>query len=237
MALKRFVVPSLDVTSLTEIERLLTVIHSHDLISGFKIGFSLGLSFGLPKVVETIRRYTDKPVIYDHQKAATDIPETGKLFARIMREAGISTAILFPQAGPGTLQAWIEALQMEDVGVMVGGIMTHARFIESEGGFITDRAVSEIYRLSRNLGVQQFVVPLTKPEKVKALTAEVDFGETAVFYSPGYGSQGGAARAFAFLQEHHVIIGRSLLQASDPRQYLETVREDFLGIRTEEIKN
>ncbi len=220
MTLKRYVVPSLDVTTLAEIERLVSTVQGHELISGFKIGFSLGLTFGLPQVVECIRKYTVKPIIYDHQKAATDIPDTGKLFAQVMHSAGIDTAILFPQAGPKTLTAWVEALQVKNIGVMVGGIMTHARFVESEGGFITDRAVTEIYRLSMALGVRQFVVPLTKPDKVKTLTEEVDFGDDAVFYSPGYGSQGGDAHAFPFLREHHVIIGRALLQAEHPLQYL-----------------
>ena len=44
----------------------------------YKVGLSLALDCGLPKVVEIAREYTDKPIIYDHLKAGTDIPEVGK---------------------------------------------------------------------------------------------------------------------------------------------------------------
>ena len=107
----RKVIPALDVTDLKQIEELIEAIDSQDVIYGYKAGFSLGLTHGLPKVVESIRKYSQKPIIYDHQKAATDIPDTGKLFAQTMKNSGIDEVILFPQAGPATLEAWVKAVQ------------------------------------------------------------------------------------------------------------------------------
>ena len=223
----RKVIPALDVTDLGQIEKLVKAIDAQDIIYGYKAGFSLGLTHGLPKVVETIRRYSSKPIIYDHQKAATDIPDTGKLFARTMKESGIDEVILFPQAGPVTLEAWVKAVQEFDMKVIVGGIMTHPKFVVSEGGFIRDEAVIEMYQTSHQLNVKSFVVPLTKPEAVKKLYEEADLDEDCAFYSPGYGKQGGDAAQFAFLKTHYMIIGRSLLQAEDPEQYLNGVQEEL----------
>ncbi len=230
MSKTRKVIPALDVTDLNRIESLIKTIDQQDIIYGYKAGFSLGLTHGLPKVVETIRKFSDKPIIYDHQKAATDIPDTGKLFAKTMKESGIDEVILFPQAGPVTLEAWVKAVQELGMKVIVGGIMTHPKFVVSEGGFIRDEAVIEMYRKSFELGVRDFVVPLTKPEATKTLYEQAGLDESCAFYSPGFGKQGGDAAQFAFLKKHYMIIGRSLLGAEDPLGYLKNVENQIYDI-------
>lgn len=226
----RKVIPALDVTDLSRIEELIRTIDGQDIIYGYKAGFSLGLTHGLPKVVETIRKFSDKPIIYDHQKAATDIPDTGKLFARTMKESGVDEVILFPQAGPVTLEAWVRAVQEQEMKVIVGGIMTHPKFVVSEGGFIRDEAVIEMYQKSFGLGVRDFVVPLTKPEATKKLYEQAGLDESCAFYSPGYGKQGGDAARFAFLKTHYLIIGRALLNAGTPLEYLKSVKKAVSNI-------
>ena len=226
----RKVIPALDVTDLSRIEELIRTIDGQDIIYGYKAGFSLGLTHGLPKVVETIRKFSDKPIIYDHQKAATDIPDTGKLFARTMKESGVDEVILFPQAGPVTLEAWVRAVQEQEMKVIVGGIMTHPKFVVSEGGFIRDEAVIEMYQKSFGLGVRDFVVPLTKPEATKKLYEQAGLDEICAFYSPGYGKQGGDAARFAFLKTHYLIIGRALLNAGTPLEYLKSVKKAVSNI-------
>ena len=219
----RKVIPALDVTDLSRITDLIAKIDTLDIIYGYKVGFSLGLTYGLPKVAETIRRASSKPIIYDHQKAATDIPDTGKLFAKTMKDSGMDEVILFPQAGPVTLQAWVDALQEQRLEVIVGGIMTHPKFVASEGGFIRDEAVTDIYRRAFRAGVRRFVVPLTKPQAVSELYEEAGLDEECIFYSPGYGKQGGDPKQFNYLKTHYWIIGRSLLQAEDPVGYLNNI--------------
>ena len=114
--------------------------------------------------------------------------------------------------------------------VIVGGIMTHRKFVASEGGFIRDEAVIEMYQKSFELGVKDFVVPLTKPEATKKLYVQAGLDDSCAFYSPGFGKQGGDAGQFAFLKTHYMIIGRSLLQAEDAVGDLESVAENLMGI-------
>lgn len=217
--------PSLDQTELAPAIAMVEAVASHPLVSSFKVGFSLGLGEGLPRVVEAIRRHTDKPVVYDHQKAATDIPDTGALFGRTLARAGITEAILFPQAGPETLRGWVQGLRDHGVEPVVGGLMTHRGFLEGEGGYLVDRSVREVYALATELGVTRFVVPLTKPAAVAAIA----FPPNAIFYSPGFGAQGGDARAFPFLAEHHLIVGRALFAAPDPRAWVDGVAREWEG--------
>jgi len=209
-------IPALDVLELANVEHIARIVGNNEMFYGFKAGFSLGLTHGLGKVVETIRRYSDLPIIYDHQKAATDIPDTGRLFAQTLRQAGINEAILFPQAGPETMKAWINALREEELKVIVGGLMTHQAYMHSEGGFLNDQAIGTIYRTAVDLGVNSFVVPLTKPEAVDRIFQTVPFPPETEFYSPGYGRQGGDPSRFASIARHYLIVGRAFLEAADP---------------------
>lgn len=222
MSAKSFsLVPSLDVVSLEETARVVEAVQGHPFVYGFKIGFSLGLAQGLPKTMEAIRKLTAKPVIYDHQKAATDIPATGALFARVLADAGIDEVILFPQAGPATLEAWAEAMMAKNLKTIVGVVMTHAKYLQGEGGYLADSSPVDIARRAKAAGVKAFVTPLTKPELVAKLAAETPFDANDEFYSPGLGAQGGDPKAFPALKTHRLIVGRSLLNAPDPAAYVE----------------
>ena len=227
MARIRKLIPALDTNDLKKIELLVQEVDASPLIYGYKIGFIAGLTFGLKKVVETIRYYSQKPIIYDHQKAATDIPDMGGKFAALMKDNGIDEVILFPQAGPATLEAWVKALQEAQRTVIVGGIMTHPKYRISEGGYLDDKAILDIYTRAYGLGVKRFVVPLTKPQAVKEIFMALNQPDDAIFYSPGFGKQGGDPRQFDFLQTHYLIVGRALLNAEDRAGYLETVGKEL----------
>ena len=189
-------------------------------IGGYKLGFLLGLGgkgWGLADVVEDSRKYAPgKLVIYDHQKAGTDIPDTGEGFADKMKEAGVDAVILFPESGPVTQVRWVgEALQ-RGLGVIVGGEMTHQGYKQSEGGWIRDDALDEIYLLAAKQGVKHFVVPgnrLPRIKHYKEILADVD----PVFFSPGFVAQGGKINDAAAVagDKWHAIVGRAIMNAGD----------------------
>lgn len=222
-------IPALDTPDLDTALRLVSRVADRKSVYGFKLGFALGLGHGLPETVRRIREWTDKPLIYDHQKAATDIPDTGALFGDVMKTAGIDEVILFPHTGPRTLEVWVRAMQERQLKVIVGAVMTHPAYLVSEGGFIADAAAVAIYRQAAELGVAAFVVPLTKPELVARLAEEVPFTESQEFYSPGFGAQKGDPSKFPALKRHYLIMGRSLMNAEDPVEAIERI-EQQLGI-------
>ena len=135
------------------------------------------------------------PIIYDHQKGATDIPKMGEEFALAVREGGADAAILFSLAGPVVAEKWIMACQKEELGVIVGGHMTHEKFLESDGGYIMDMAPFSIYTVAAEMGVTKFVVPGNKPKHVglyrgHLLGGGVDIEKLELF-APGFVTQGG----------------------------------------------
>lgn len=225
---KRYgIIPALDCELLDDAVELVNRLGAHSFVRGFKLGFTLGLAYGLTDVVKALKAHTDLPLIYDHQKAGTDIPDTGALFARTMRRCGINAAIIFPQAGPRTLRSWVRALQDEGVEAIGGGAMTHPAYLLSEGGYIADDAVLEMYGIARKEGVATFVLPLTKPEISRTIVAHAQLAEDCTVISPGFGAQGGDPASFDFIQRHYLIVGRSLLRADNPVEYVNGIERQM----------
>ncbi len=214
------VIPACDVSTLEDFEDLVKGTADIEGIGGYKVGFELGLGYGLGRVVEVVRKHTNKPVIYDHQKAGTDIPDTGKNFAEVCKKAGVDAVIFFPQAGPETERAWIYHALDKGLNVIVGGRMTHPAYTVSEGGFITDEGALDMYRIAARAGINNFVVPGNKLDVIKQIRDVVEAeGVKPVFYAPGFITQGGSISDAAKVagDRFHGIVGRGIYQAQDKR--------------------
>jgi orotidine-5'-phosphate decarboxylase len=215
--LDRSIIPSCDFSSIEKLKELVKETADVEGIGAYKIGFSLAVPYGVPKVVSVIREVTDLPIIYDHQKAGTDIPDMADAFMKAVK--GVDAVILFPQAGPETEKAWINASKKAGFGVIVGGEMTHKGYLVNDGGFIADDAPERIYELAASLGVKDFVVPGNKPEKIKDYRELLERFKP-VFYSPGLVAQGGklTESAKAAGSNWHAIVGRGIYEQKDMRK-------------------
>lgn len=212
----RSIIPSLDVDSLERMQDIVKQTCEVEGISAYKVGFELALPFGLQQVIGLIRELTDKPIIYDHQKAATDIPDMGERFVAACKD--VDAIILFPQAGPETEKAWIHAVQRSGKTVIVGGEMTHKGYLKEDGGYLDDDTPERIYTLAADLGVTEYVVPGNKPEKIQEYRELLESkGIRPVFYSPGLVAQGGKITdsALAAGKRWHAIVGRGIYEAKD----------------------
>ena len=241
----RSVIPACDVT-LGDFKNIVKETSMIEKIGAYKVGISF-LDVGLKAVVDAAHKFADKPIIYDHQKAGTDIPETPDKFMDSMLRSGINAVILFPQAGPITEYEWIKSAQERNLGIIVGGEMTQPRYLEgdlSEGkgknytqifkeleierdisGYIREFAPEDMYEIAARMGVNDFVVPGNKPDRIKhykALIMKCGISEP-VFYSPGLVAQGGdiTEGAKAAGKRFHAIIGRGIYQAKDIRKAAE----------------
>ncbi len=218
------------------------VLATHDVrgIEAYKIGLELVIPFGAARIARCIMDLEFLPfrprIIYDHQKAGNDIPDLGAKFASALVRAGVDAAILFPFSGPATQSAWIKACQDAGLTVLVGGHMTHAEFLQHEGGYIADDAPAKIYELAVNLGVRDFVVPGNKTESVlvyrellKALLGDDEF----TLYAPGFITQGGDISAAGKVagDRWHAIVGSALYN----QEGVDAIREAALRL-TQQIQ-
>ena len=217
---KRSIIPALDTTDIVVAELIVKETTNFDFIGAYKIGgLSLPLKYGLPRVVERLSQYTDKPFILDYQKAATDIPDTAELFASVLVDAGISMAILFPFTGPAVQSAWTQALIDKSITAIIGGEMTHDKFFNKYGGYLDYFSPGEIYTKAAVAGIRHFVMPGNKPEKIqwyKQMLTSVTHDPITI-YSPGLVTQGGEISDSGKVagENWHCIVGRALLQATD----------------------
>lgn len=212
------VIVSCDVRTLDELKKLVDATSSINGIVGYKVGFILGLNFGLGNIVGEIRNITHLPVIYDHQKAGTDVPQMGVEFAAVMKRARVDSAIIFSQAGPRTQEAFINALRQQGIVPMVGGEMSHEGYLKKEGGYISDESPEHMYRDGAKSGAEFFIVPGTKPESIKKYTIILEKLTKPKFCMPGIGRQGGdIAAAFAACNGHpaYGIVGAAIYNATD----------------------
>lgn len=232
IARERSIVVACDVPTIGSLERLVESTHAVRAVGGYKLGFSLGLRHGLPCLVSTIRRYTDKPVIYDHQKGGTDVPHTAELFAELMSSSGVDYAILFPFSSPSTEEAWIRALSSRGVVPVVGSMMTTQDFLSEHGGFFTRSVVSRILQIACDLGVDHFVIPANKPEEALELRKAIESRvPDPVFFLPGVGVQGGEISLLRQVmgRRWHCIVGRSIYASSDPASSASRLASELEG--------
>ena len=231
------IMPACDVKDIGELKRIVEETSDIEGVVGYKVGAILALNYGLPHICETILSYTDLPIIYDHQKLGSDIPEIcgGDILA-VCKEAGISSVIIFPEAGPEALKAAVIGVGTEKLNEkvkgcfkfgltpIVGGEMTHSKYLRSEGGYIADDAPKRMYMDATKLGVEHFVIPGTKIEKMREYCTllEQELKEPN-FLFPGIGKehQGGDIVAAFETVKHfpsYAIVGRAIYAAKDIKE-------------------
>jgi len=207
-------------------------------IGGYKVGLELVIPNGLRAVVSAIKEYSDLPIIYDHQKGGTDIPELGEKFAKSVKLSGVNAVILFPFGGAATEEEWIKTCQKEGLVVLVGGHMTQKKFLASEEGFIADSAPEKIYSIAAKNGVRDFVVPGNKVEfvqKYRELLENLLGQGNFVLYAPGFIAQGGDISETGKVagENWHPIVGSAIYKAENKREAAKKITEKIEKARIE----
>lgn len=214
---KRCVIVAADVEKIDDLTNLVAATYDVKGIGGYKVGLVLALRYGLLTIVKAIREYTQKPIIYDHQKAGTDIPKLGEKFAQVVVDSGVDAAIIFPFGGAETEEMWIDALEKAGVTILTGGHMTQPKFLYSEGGFIHDEAPVRIYTIAAQKRVRNFVVPGNKLEfvkKYKELLEKLLGKGNFQLWAPGFIDQGGNITEFGKeAGDFRAIVGNAIYEA------------------------
>lgn len=217
------IVPACDVDSLPALQKLVTSTCDLSFIQGYKIGMELVIRHGIEKVTCTLRNHTSLPIIYDHQKFGTDIPDicSGRILDHL-KIAGVDAIIIFPQAGVETLNATVTACKALDLVPIVGGEMTHRGYLAEEGGYITSDGPERMYRDAATFGVLHFVVPGTRLESMKRYRSQLhNVVDEPKFLFPGIGKgQGGdIVAAFTAVEplSAYAIVGRGIYAEEDSR--------------------
>jgi orotidine-5'-phosphate decarboxylase len=173
-------------------------------LDAIKVGYPLILSCGLSVALEL--EAEDLPLIADFKVA--DIPNTNRLIAEQVFDAGFSSIICHGFTGKDAVQACVDTASDYGGACFVVAEMSHPGATE----FFFGGAAEQIAHLAIECGADGIIAPATRPERVKVLRGIVG---TRKILSPGVGAQGGDADEVAGLVDG-IIVGRAIYEAGDP---------------------
>jgi orotidine-5'-phosphate decarboxylase len=193
---------ALDVTEKKKALALAHACASH--IDAIKLGYPVVLSCGLAIAGEL--EALDLPLIADFKVA--DIPNTDRLIAEQVFDAGFSSIICHGFTGKDAVQACVDVAADYGGACFVVAEMSHP----GATAFFHDGAAEKIAGLAMECGADGIIAPATRPERVKVLRKII--GNRKIL-SPGVGAQGGDAAAVAKIVDG-IIVGRAIYDAEDP---------------------
>lgn len=173
-------------------------------LDAIKLGYPLILSSGL-SIARDLEEL-DLPLIADFKVA--DIPNTNRLIAEQVFDAGFSSIICHGFTGPDAIQACVEVAGDYGGACFVVAEMSHP----GATAFFHGGTAEKIAGLAISCGADGIIAPATRPERVKELRKIV--GKRKIL-SPGVGAQGGDAGTIAKLVDG-IIVGRAIYEAKDP---------------------
>ena len=189
----------------TERKKALAVVHacaSH--VDAVKIGYPLILSCGISLAKDLEEE--DLPLIADFKVA--DIPNTNRLIAEQVFDAGFASIICHGFTGKDAVQACVDTSSDYGGACFVVAEMSHPGATEFFQGGTAER----IAQLAIECGADGIIAPATRPDRVNVLRRIV--GNRKIL-SPGIGAQGGDADAVARLVDG-IIVGRAIYEADNP---------------------
>ncbi|OPX61779.1 MULTISPECIES: orotidine-5'-phosphate decarboxylase [unclassified Methanoregula] len=204
---------ALDVTEKRQAKKIVKACAPH--LDAVKLGYPLILSCGLSFAGEL--EEFDLPLIADFKVA--DIPNTNRLIAEQVFDAGFSSIICHGFTGQDAVQACV------DVAADYGGSCFVVAEMSHPGAttFFHGGTAEKIAELTMACGADGIIAPATRPDRVTALRKIV--GSRKIL-SPGVGAQGGDAAAVAKIVDG-IIVGRAIYDAENPK----AAAESFATIR------
>ena len=209
------IIPSMDV-GLEDLKRILSQISDlSSEIGGLKIGSLLVWKYGLQKIVNEIKATCDFPIIFDAQKAGTDIPPMVEEQVRLASDMGVDALVAATLgAGSKSLESFIKTSFECNLVPIIVLEMTHPM----ANAFLKEDAGEEVLALSLKMGVENFVAPATNPKRIRLYrNLALKMGKTIKIMSPGVGPQGSDPDTAAKAGADFVIVGRAIYQAKEPR--------------------
>jgi orotidine-5'-phosphate decarboxylase len=151
-----------------------------------------------------------------------DIGATNMVIAKYYFEAGFDALIANPFIGwEEGLEPIFEVAQNLQRGVILLGYMSHKGAAEGYGQKVCDPHTGEIIpqyfafaRKALDWQADGVVVGATVPDKIREIYSLL--GENVPIYSPGVGTQGGAAHVAVQAGARYLIVGREITQAPNP---------------------
>jgi len=157
--------------SFTSIKKLESVVESTndlDFVVGYGIGAELALASSIADAVKSVRKSTNLPIIYDHEKFGAGDPDfCGGSFLETVKDAGADAVVIFPYGGIKSLKAAVDKSIATGLIPIIGGDMVHKGYTTEEHGYLDSSAPQKMYIDGANLGARHFMIPCTRLDRMR----------------------------------------------------------------------
>ena len=186
-----------------------------DYLWAVKVNWPLIIGSGL-RIITELKQVTGLPIIADLKLA--DIPNTNRLIAKKVFEAGANYVIAHGFAGRDSVRAIME---LGETIIVVEMSHPGAReFIQPA----TDRLIE----LANELEPFGVIAPATRPGRVSYIRSKLKPGIKIL--TPGVGAQGGWAGEALKAGADYIIVGRSIYASENPRESARMLHEETLEV-------
>lgn len=202
-----------------------------DYICAIKINFHLLLPLDLYSEVKTVTALAHSlglQTIADIK--LNDISNTNEVALSHLWSAGFDALTMNPFIGFAALRDAILYAHKNNNGVIALVYMSHKSASDTYGLKVIDpkrNTTVQMYELFldwvEELNADGIVVGATLPEIIKKCSARVK-GKVLIF-SPGIGTQGGDAKQALANGSDYLIVGRSIIEAKDPKAETSQIRQ------------
>ncbi|WP_297495973.1 orotidine-5'-phosphate decarboxylase [Thermococcus sp.] len=182
-----------------------------DYLWAIKVNWPLILGSGLG-IISELKQVTGLPVIADLKLA--DIPNTNRLIARKVFEAGADYIIIHGFVGRDSVKAVMEL--GETIIVVEMSHLGAKEFIQP----VTDKLIE----MANGLEPFGVIAPATRPERVAYIRSKLKPGIRVI--TPGVGAQGGKVGDVLKAGADHIIVGRAIYQSDNPRESARKIHEE-----------
>lgn len=218
-----------DVSSIGVLEEVVASTHDLDFIAGYKVGAGLAVASSLGDVVKAIRKSTDLPIIYDHQKFGADDPGfCGGSFPGILKDAGADAVFIFPFGGIASLKAAVDKSREAGLIPIVGGDMVHEGYTRRDNGYLEDSSPQRMYLDGADMGVVHFVLPCTRLDRMRIYCRRLEsMVGSPVLFITGVGLDvcDDLIKACEVVRQHksYAVIGKEITAEKDYRKAAQEV--------------
>jgi len=182
-----------------------------DYLWAVKVNWPLIIGSGL-KIITELKQLTGLPIIADLKLA--DIPNTNRLIAEKVFEAGADYIIVHGFAGRDSVKAVAE----------LGETLIVVEMSHPGAGEFIQPVADRLIEMANELEPFGVIAPATRPERVRYIRSKLRSGIKVI--TPGIGAQGGKAGEAIKAGADYVIVGRSIYESENPREAARRLSEE-----------
>ena len=200
-------------------------------LAAVKMNFHLLLPLSLKEIAKVNSEAHKKGLQTIADIKLNDIASTNEAALNMLWKAGFDAVIANPFVGyEGALDAVFTSARKDNKGVILLVYMSHPAAVQGYGLSIADTKrtmFEEFVARAVEWKADGVVVGATQPGKIVIVRKKIP--KKMLIFSPGVGAQGGDAKKSLKAGSDFLIVGRSIIESSDPAQAAKRIcRESWL---------